>query len=145
MQNNFKYLDDLSHSGVKGIVLDSDIVLSDGEESEYKKGIKLDVDDLAIDGNGHAIDAQGKTRIFFCSGKNISIKNIILKKGCSESGGAIDNRGELTIMKSSFTGNTAKEEGAISLKRQKNLNLKTALSKTMNLIMISSGFELMRC
>lgn len=31
---NFKYLDDLIHSGTKEIVLDSDIVLGDGEESE---------------------------------------------------------------------------------------------------------------
>ena len=36
---NFKYLDELIHSGVKEIVLDSDIVLSDGEESEYLEGI----------------------------------------------------------------------------------------------------------
>ena len=63
---NFKYLDDLIHSGVKEIVLDSDIVLSDSEESEYEGGIKLDVDDLTIDGNGHTIDAQGKARIFCC-------------------------------------------------------------------------------
>ena len=55
--HNFKYLDDLIHSGVKEIVLDSDIVLSDGEESQYLKGIKLDVDDITIDGKGHSIDA----------------------------------------------------------------------------------------
>ena len=71
---NFRYLDELIHSGAKEIVLDSDIVLSDGEESEYKDGIKLDVDDLTIDGNRHTIDAQGKARIFCCTGKNINIK-----------------------------------------------------------------------
>ena len=42
---NFKYLDDFIHSDAKGIILDSDIVLSGGEESEYNGGIKLDVDD----------------------------------------------------------------------------------------------------
>ena len=31
--------------------------------------ITRDTDDLVIDGNGHAIDAQGKTRIFYCTGK----------------------------------------------------------------------------
>ena len=55
--HNFKYLDDLIHSGVKEIVLDADIVLDDGEEFNYKEGIKLDVDDLIIDGN-----AQGTYR-----------------------------------------------------------------------------------
>ena len=78
---NFKYLDDLIHSGAKEIVLNSDIVLSDGEESEYKNGIKLDVNDIVIDGKGYAIDACGKARIFDCTGKNIIVKNIIFKNG----------------------------------------------------------------
>ena len=66
---NFRYLDELIHSGVKEIVLDSDIVLDPDEESQYLNGIKLDADDLAIDGNGHAIDALKSARIFYCTGK----------------------------------------------------------------------------
>ena len=111
---NFKYLDDLIHSGAKEIVLDSDIVLDPDEESQYLNGIKLDVDDLIIDGNGHAIDAQGLTRIFYCTGKNIIIKNIILKNGFTKDyGGAIHNNegGELTITKSTLNNNTAKLDG----------------------------------
>ncbi len=46
---NFKYLDNLIHSGIKEIVLDTDIVLGVNEKSGYKDGIKLDLDDLAID------------------------------------------------------------------------------------------------
>ena len=114
---NFRYLDELIHSGVKEIVLDSDIVLDPDEESQYLNGIKLDADDLAIDGNGHAIDAQGLTRIFFCTGKNIIIKNIILKNGFTiENGGAINNEGELTITESTLTENTTKngDGGAIN-------------------------------
>ena len=61
---NFKYLDDLIHSGAKEIVLDSNIVLNDEEESEYSEGIKLDVDNLVIDGQGYTINVKGKTRIF---------------------------------------------------------------------------------
>ena len=114
---NFRYLDELIHSGVKEIVLDSDIVLDPDEESQYLNGIKLDADDLAIDGNGHAIDAQGLTRIFYCTGKNIIIKNIILKNGFTiENGGAINNEGELTITESTLTENTTKngDGGAIN-------------------------------
>jgi len=112
---NFRYLDDLIHSGVKEILLDADIVLNRGEESQYLNGIELDVDDLVIDGNGYAIDAQGLTRIFYCTGKNVIIKNIILKNGFSkEDGGAIYNdRGELTITKSTITENTAHRTGRI--------------------------------
>ena len=103
---NFKYLDELIHSGAKEIVLDSDIVLSDGEESEYQEGIMLDIDELAIDGNGYAIDAKGKTRLFQCTGKNITVKNIILKKGYArEKGGAIFNTGNLTIAESTLNNN----------------------------------------
>ena len=106
---NFKYLDELIHSGMKEIVLDSDIVLGDGEESQYLEGIKLNVDDLTIYGNGHTIDAQGKTRIFYCTGKNITIINITLKNGYGKySGGAILNsEGSLTITDSTLTENTA--------------------------------------
>ena len=112
MQNNFKYLDNLIHSGEKEIVLDSDIVLNDEEELEYLEGIKLDVDDLTICGNGHAVDACGKTKIFECTGKNIQIKNITLKNGCRRNGGAISNfGGGLTITSSTLTGNTAKKYG----------------------------------
>ena len=46
---NFKYLDNLIHSEIKEIVLDTDIVLGDNEKSGYKDGIKLDLDYLAID------------------------------------------------------------------------------------------------
>ena len=112
---NFKYFDDLIHSGVKEIVLDFDIVLTDGEESQYLEGIRLDADDLIIEGNGHTIDAQGKTRIFDCIGKNITIKNIILKNGFTEDdGGAIHNNGSLTIKGSTLIENTARVGGAIS-------------------------------
>lgn len=76
---NFKYLDELIHRGAKEIILDSDIVLSDGEKSEYLEWIKLDVDDLDIDWNGHSTDGCWKTRIFDCIWKNINIKNIALK------------------------------------------------------------------
>ena len=111
---NFKYLDDLIHNTVKEIVLDSDIVLSSGEESEYFEGIKLDVDDIVIDGNGHAVDACGKARIFLCTSNNAVIKNIFLKNGfAEEKGGAIYNEGNLTISESTLNNNTATWGGAV--------------------------------
>ena len=73
---NFRDFDDLIHSGANEIVLDSDIILSDDEESEYLDGIRLDVDNLIIDGNNHSIDAYGKARIFLIVANNIAIKNI---------------------------------------------------------------------
>ena len=111
---NFKYLDDLIHSGVKEIILGSDIILGEEEKSKYKNGIKLDVDDLIIDGNGHVIDACRRGRIFECTAKNVTLKNIRLKNGYTrDEGGAIVNTDKLTIEDSIFVGNTANNGGAI--------------------------------
>lgn len=105
---NFKYLDDLIRSGLKEIILDSDIILSDTEEEQFPEGLKLFDDNLLIDGNGHTIDACGKTRIFACTGKNITLKNLTLKNGfAKEKGGAIINMGILTIIESVLTKNIA--------------------------------------
>ena len=39
--------------------MDLDIVLDKNEIGKYKDGIKLDIDDLIIDGNGHAACCYG--------------------------------------------------------------------------------------
>lgn len=114
-KNSFRYLDYLIHCGVKKIVLDSDITLNDDEEHYYKEGIKLDVDGIVIDGKDHIIDARGKTRIFNCTGKNITIKKVTLKKGFGgKYGGAILNEGELEVVDSTLVMNRAKWGGAIN-------------------------------
>ncbi|SDA49207.1 hypothetical protein [Methanobrevibacter millerae] len=96
----FKYFNDLIHSGSKEIKLESDIFLDDSV-------IKIDVDDLVIDGNGYAIDANGKTRIFYITGNNIVLKNMTFKNAYSkESGAAISNyKKELTIINCKFINN----------------------------------------
>ena len=112
---NFKYLDDLIRSGCDRIVLESDIALEDGEESEYIDGIELVSNDIVIDGNGHSIDARGKARIFLCSGEGITIKDITLKNGFSQkNGGAICSSGRVSLINSRFIENTASWGGAVS-------------------------------
>ena len=69
----FKYLDGLIHSGEKEIVLDADILLEDGEESQFLNGIELDIDFLTIRGDGHSIDACGKTRIFDVTAMSVKL------------------------------------------------------------------------
>ena len=80
-KRNFKYLDDLIKKGSDEIVLDSDIILDDGEEFEYPLGIILDKN-ITIDGNGHTIDARQKTKIFNVFNVDcITLKNMTLKNG----------------------------------------------------------------
>lgn len=104
----FRYFDGLIHSGAKEIVLDSDIVLGNGEQSEYGDGIRLDVDGIVIDGNGHKVDAKHEARIFECTGKDVTLKNITLQNGSAMIAGAILNDGEMTIVQSELSDNVAK-------------------------------------
>lgn len=113
MQKNFRYLDDLIHSGAKRIVLDADIVLDDDEEDEYYEGIDIDVERLVIDGAGHTVDARGKVRIFHVSAINVKINNITLKNGNFLNGGAIFNKCFLQISNVNFESNSSDMGGAI--------------------------------
>ena len=107
---SFKYLEDLINSGAKRIVLDSDIVLGD-DETQHSYGISLEVDGLVIDGNGRTIDACKKRQIFHVAGRNIEIRNVTFRGGEADRGGAIYNRGELTLEGCSFTSSKSKRLG----------------------------------
>lgn len=63
------------------IILSEDIALKNYELDFYEGGILLDRDNLTIDGNGHTIDANGRSRIFYVTGNNITLKNIHFKNG----------------------------------------------------------------
>lgn len=108
----FSYLDKLIHSGVNEIVLKSDITLAKGEEEKYLDGIRLDVEDIVIDGASHAIDGCGRVRIFENTAKNVTIKNVTFKNGYSKNpGGAICNEGDLRIVDSALQNNTSDSFG----------------------------------
>ena len=112
--NNFKYLDEMIHSGAKEIVLDADVIFNDG--NEYFNGIAIDVDNLVIDANGHVIDAADNARIFEVSAKNVLIKNAVLKNANVEGdGGAINNleNGKLRISHVNFIDNVSNYGGAV--------------------------------
>lgn len=104
---NFKDLDDLIHSGAKEIVLDCDIALGDGEDEDYLEGIRLDVDDLTIDGAGHTIDARRKALIFYNT-SSVTLKNVTLKNGLR----AVYNfRGNLNLSNSVLLENASEITG----------------------------------
>ena len=108
---DFKYLDDLIHSGQKEIHLNSDIILNGSETWDYINGIPINVDDIIIDGNGYSIDANEKNRIFTVSGKNVTLKNLTLKNGEDKNGSAIYNSGKLELYNCKFFENSATNSG----------------------------------
>lgn len=138
---NFRYLDNLIHDDSRVIKLDSDIILDDSEAQEYAKGIMLDRNYLAIEGNGHSIDAKNMAGIFTVTGKQIQMFNInfvnasgmgalvnsceydderygLTLTNCSfkdnsstTSGGAIKNSSPLKLVDTDFTNNHSDESG----------------------------------
>ena len=110
---NFKYLDNLIKTSSKEVNLDADIILDDEEELKYTYGIRIERDDLVINGNGHFIDARTKACIFNISSDNIIIKNVKFKNAYSyEEGSAISHEGErLEIIGCEFKANAAFENG----------------------------------
>lgn len=117
---NFKYMDDLIHKE-NNIQLKFDVCLDDGEIEDYADGIKIDVDNLVIDGKGHVIDAKNNASIFKIDAKNVLIKNLAFKNAFSNMGGAISNIGDVKFENCIFQGNVASELGGAIVNDEKML------------------------
>ena len=116
----FKYLDELMHEN-DNVALTHDICLDDDEIDDYTDGIKIDVNDLVIDGQNHVIDAKGKVSIFKIDGKNVTIKNLVFKNAFSQMGGAISNIGDVKFENCKFCNNVASELGGAIVNDEKML------------------------
>ena len=70
---------------------------------------------ITIEGGGHTISGDQQFRIFDINGGNLTIKNLTLREGRADHGGAIHlQAGSLFVFDSSFVGNRAeKSAGAI--------------------------------
>lgn len=131
---NFTYLNQLINTGQFEIKLDHDIVLEEKEEEKFPEGIIIDYFFLAIDGNGHTIDAQGRTRIFKNMGKYMTIKNVKLQNGYAKEGGAIYNHeGTITIEESVLENNTTKFSGGAIYNNGKSIISDTTLQKNTSI------------
>lgn len=77
----FSILNELIENGCNEISLDKDYSLNNIEEPFFNGGIELTHDDMIIDGNNCTISANELSRIFYITGKNITLKNIRFKSG----------------------------------------------------------------
>lgn len=136
---NFKCLENLIRdSEDNSIILENNFFLSE-DELDFEDGIKLNSDNLIIDGQNHSIDAKNRVRIFDVFGGNVVLKNIkfrnayinddggaiIVRRNTSltvdscefenshsgHDGGAILNLGKLRIVNSRFVENNSKSCG----------------------------------
>lgn len=93
-----------ANSIVKKINTDKIVLKSD---VKIKKGIKINMDNLIIDGNGYSIIGDGNIQWIDISGENITLKNITFKDFSNYNhGGVIRNTSNsLTIENCSFINN----------------------------------------
>ncbi|MDE2774701.1 MAG: hypothetical protein OXI77_02065 [Chloroflexota bacterium] len=89
------------------------------------EALPLIFSDITIEGNGFTISAGGQYRIFFVeSGASLRVKDLALRDGAAHTelsywpesiyiGGAIYNKGDLSVSNSRFTDNSADWGGAI--------------------------------
>lgn len=86
------------------------------------KPIEISKSDIIIDGQGHTIDAAGKTKIFSFTGANIVLKNINFENGYTQNsvsdyelnyGGAVYFKNGGTIENCNFINNHAENGGAV--------------------------------
>ena len=92
------------------LTLNKNYECEDGFDSE---GIIIDKS-ITIDGQGHKIDAQGKSRIFKITADNVILKNIIFTNGkTTGKGGAVHFSSNGAVINCNFTKNTADDGGAV--------------------------------
>ena len=79
--------------------------------------ILINASNVVINGNGHTIDAQNKTRIFFITGNNITIRNITLVGGNSigEGGAVYARSADISIIDSTIKNSSAETGAAVSV------------------------------
>ena len=79
--NNFTRLDELIHGNELEINLNEDFSFLPGDSDFYEGGIELDIDNLTIDGHNITLDGKNKSRAFYITAKNVTLKNLIFKNG----------------------------------------------------------------
>ena len=91
------------------IDLTKDYVAESGGRISFSKDVVL-----TINGNGHTIDANGKSGIFHITNGNLILNNLTLKNGNGDNGGALtihENAKSLTLNHVKFLNNHAEYSG----------------------------------
>ena len=81
------------------------------EGEGYPNGILINKSLITIDGHGHTIDADGKTRIFNITGERVVFTNITFVNGCAENGGALYSSESVSVRHCNFVNNSANKWG----------------------------------
>ena len=117
--NEYKTFSELNSEITNQLVSGNTVTLDydyKNTDSYSAKGITITQSNIVINGQGHTIDGNNAGRIFYITGNNITLKNLIFINGnyaaSGEGGGAIQGAvGDLIINNCSFINNTATNQG----------------------------------
>ena len=112
---------------IKEIKLERDYVYNPEKDESSGGEVKIDADNFVMDGQGHYIDAGGKSRIFLVTANYVTIKNVKLINGFSEEGGAIHFYHNGTVENCTFINNTALSYGGA-------VNFESTLQSMMGIV-----------
>ena len=116
-ENSFSNLSDEIKSAGESLDLNKNYAFNNGTDN--KNGIGIAKDNFILNGNGHTIDAKNQSRIFNITGKNVTIKDLVLLNGNAEKGGAIYATQSLTLDNVTFINNYAsKNGGAVAIYKE---------------------------
>ena len=114
-----------------GTVLDlnQDYAFNNETDKDFSIGIRIEKDNLVINGNNHIIDAKGQSRIFNVTGSNIIINNLILKNANDS---AILDYGSLKTDNVTFTNCRSNEGGAVYVSKAEYVSVNDIFSDNSN-------------
>ena len=124
-------------SDSKVLNLTKDYAFNSLNNQKFCDGIDVDIDDLIIDGQGHTINANKEARIFNIKSNNVTLKNLVIINGNSDSMGA-------SVYWSGQNGQiintTIKNSSSINLKNTNTLNIGGAIYFEKPATVINSKF-----
>ena len=116
-EGNFTALQEEINSSTDSIEITQNYVYDNSTDTELDRGIIINKTNFVINGNGHTIDGAGQIRLLDTFGTNITINNLTLINGKSETGSAIRIEANSSIMTNNviFENNVANIAGAAIL------------------------------
>ena len=128
------------------IKLENDYEYDSDTDENYSMGIKIEKNNLVLDGQGHTINGKNSARIFQIRAENVVLKNINFINGFSKNtGGAVNFDKDGLVDNCNFTNNHAEKSGGAiwftknGIVTSTNFNNNIALEKSGGAIFLNTG------
>ena len=96
-EGNLTALEIQIDESVNNFEMTQDYAYSPTEDGNYTNGVFVNKTNFVINGNGHTIDGKNQSRLFRINGTNVTVNNLVIINGNSDSGGGILSIGKNII------------------------------------------------